>query len=64
MLRVWAVCLVGRCPCGEAVGEDVAAGRLATFGPGRGGGFWVWVLSTVRVCLRLWAMASASTPMV
>ena len=29
-----------------------------------GAGFWVWVLSTVRVCLRLWAMARANTPMV
>ena len=37
--RVRAVCLAGRCPCGEAVGEDVSAGRLVTFGPGRRGGF-------------------------
>ena len=28
-------CLVGRCPCGEAVGEDVSAGRLEVLGPGR-----------------------------
>ena len=35
-----AVCLVGRCPCGEAVGEDFSAGRLVTFGPGRSGGFF------------------------
>ena len=35
---VRAVCLVGRCPCGEAVGEDVSAGRLVAFGPGRSGG--------------------------
>ena len=38
--RVRQVCLVGRRPCGEAVGEDVPAGRLVTFGPGRRGGFF------------------------
>ncbi len=31
--------LVGRCPWGEAVGADVAAGRLMTLGSGRSGGF-------------------------
>ena len=36
---VRAVCLVGRRPCGEAVGEDVSAGRMVTLGPGRSGGF-------------------------
>ena len=39
VLRVRAVCLVGRCPWGEAVGEDVSAGRLEVLGPGRSGGF-------------------------
>ena len=34
--RVRAVCLVGRRPWGE----DVAAGRLEVFGPGRRGGFF------------------------
>ena len=36
--RVRAVCLVGRCPWCEAVGEDVPASRLVTLGPGRRGG--------------------------
>ena len=39
MLRVRLVCLVGRCPGSEAVGEDVPAGRLVTLGPDRRGGF-------------------------
>ena len=34
-----AVWLVGRCPRGEAVGEDVSAGRLEVLGLGRRGGF-------------------------
>ena len=38
--RVRQVCLVGRCPGCEAVGEDVSAGRLVTLGPGRRGGFF------------------------
>ena len=29
-----------------------------------GAGFWVWVLSTLKVSLTLWAMASAIAPMV
>ena len=40
VLRVRAVCLAGRRPWGEAVGEDVSAGRLVTLGPGRRGGFF------------------------
>ena len=35
-----AVCLVGRRPRGETVGEDVPAGRMVTLGPGRRGGFF------------------------
>ena len=34
------MCLVGRRPWGEAVGEDVPAGRLVALGPGRRGGFF------------------------
>ena len=38
--RVRAVWLVGRCPGGEAVGEDVSAGRLEVLRLGRRGGFF------------------------
>ena len=38
--RVRGVCLVGRCPWGEAVGADVPASRLVTLGPGRRGGLF------------------------